>query len=410
MWMGGQVPLGYELKDRKLIAQEKEAKVVRRIFERYVELGCVRKLAVDLKASGIVSKRRVSAAGKKSGGALYSRGALYSILANRLYRGEVAHRGSVYAGEHPALIDRALWERVQEQLSRNRTAKRTGERSTDPSLLASLLYDDQGNRLTPSHCVNAGKRYRYYFSQGLLESSPGQTSAVRRVPAAELERLVIKRYCDFLASSAAVADLAEASDDARARQRLLSSAKELAKTLPKYAAAHARGFLLAVTSKVALAQRGIEIVIAKPSLRSLLLGIKRPDASAVMRAPQEDDLMRLRIEAKLLRCGSEIRLVIPPAAQTAESETDMPLLKAIARAHDWYEELISGKATSLGAIAKGEGVHKRYIGRLLRCAFLAPDIIEAALEGRQPPILTVEKLRSGLPPSWEQQRRLLGFA
>jgi hypothetical protein len=164
MWMGGFVPLGYELQGRKLVVEEKEAEVVRRMYASYLRLGCVRKLAAELKASGVLSKRRQSKSGEISGGVPYSRGALYSILANRLYVGEIFHRGSVYAGEHVGIVDRRIWQRVQDQLAANRSAKRNGTRAAQPSLLAGLIYDGGGNRLTPSHCVNAGKRYRYRFS------------------------------------------------------------------------------------------------------------------------------------------------------------------------------------------------------------------------------------------------------
>ena len=407
MWMGGNVPLGYDLNERKLVILDNEASIVRRIYERYLALGCVRKLAVELKTSGVLSKRRVSATGRKSGGVPYSRGALYSILANRLYLGEVAHRGAVYAGEHPAIVGRALWDRVQRQLAANRTAQRTGARMQEPSLLAGILYDDLGHRMTPSHCVNGGKRFRYYFNQDLLRSESERAGAVRRLPAAELEGLVRARICTFLASSAAVSDLAENATDAMTRKRLLGAGQELARKFARCTTSELRAFLLAVVSRIAVAEGAIKIDLAKPCLRSALLGERKSDSDPTR--ANEDDLLRLEIEAQLRRCGSQVRLVIPPTAQPASTKVDLPLVKAVARAHAWYEELKSGKAASLGAIADRLGIHQRYVGRIIRCAFLAPDIVEAVLEGRQPPLLTVERLRLGVPLAWEEQRRRFGF-
>jgi site-specific DNA recombinase len=409
--MGGAVPLGYRLADRKLLVDAKEAKIVRGIYEAYVRLGCVRKLAAELKALGVLRKRRISKSGRKTGGVPYSRGALYSLLANRLYLGEVAHRGAVYAGEHQAIIERKLWERVQARLASNRAAKRNGARAEEPSLLAGLLFDERGHRLTPSHCVTRGKRYRYYFSQALLGERSEHTSAVRRLPAAELERLVTRRCCTLLASSPAVLEAtSEHEDDARMRATLVTSANELATKLPKCSVSERRDFALAVTAKIVVTERAIEITIAKGLLRLVLLGLRRPDEVASATAPTgAEDVIMLRVDTQLRRCGSEVRLVVPPESAPATHRVDQALVKAIARGRAWYEELMSDRAGSLGEIADRLQLHQRYVGRIIRCAFLAPDIVEAVLEGRQPPTLTVEKLRLGVPLAWEAQRRLFGF-
>jgi site-specific DNA recombinase len=168
MWMGGVVPLGYEIQDRKLVVNAHEAAIVRTIFERYLTLGCVRKLELALKTAGMTSKHRTSRAGRASGGAPYSRGALYKILQNRLYLGEVTHKGAAYAGEHAAIISRELWQQVKGRMQENTMATRTGARAREPSLLAGILFDERTNRMTPSHCTKGGMRYRYYFSQATL--------------------------------------------------------------------------------------------------------------------------------------------------------------------------------------------------------------------------------------------------
>lgn len=159
--MGGKVPVGYDVKERKLIVNSEEADFVRRLFHLYLELGSVLKLKAQLEKATIRSKERTSPSGKKSGGAFYSRGALYGILQNPIYLGEIQHHGKIYPGEHVGIISRDLWEQVQAHLRSDNGGSR-GVRTNCSSLLAGLLHDAEGNRFAPSHTVRNGKRYRYY--------------------------------------------------------------------------------------------------------------------------------------------------------------------------------------------------------------------------------------------------------
>jgi DNA invertase Pin-like site-specific DNA recombinase len=165
MWMGGRVPLGYDLKDRKLTINEEEAGLVREIFKQYTRLGCVRKLKQYLDRQQIRTKVRFDAQGKKTGGKCFSRGALYQVLKNRLYIGQIHHRGMSYDGQHQAIIDQPTWEQVAGTLEANRHSRRTRIRAGSSSLLTGLLFDDQGYRYTPTHANKKGRRYRYYTSQ-----------------------------------------------------------------------------------------------------------------------------------------------------------------------------------------------------------------------------------------------------
>jgi DNA invertase Pin-like site-specific DNA recombinase len=414
MWTGGPVPLGYNLKEHKLVVNQDEAPIVRQIYRRYLELGCVRKLQAELEERGVLSKRRVSRLGRKSGGVPYSRGALYSILQNRLYLGQIAHRGALYAGQHPAIIDETLWQDVQTRLKANTVAKHTGARAAEPSLLAGLLYDDRGNRLIPSHCRKGGRRYRYYFSEATLGTGKG-LGAVRRIPAAELEDLVRRRLSTFLLSSNdLVAQLGQTDDSAFTTKALTTAGQAKGTALPKSAVSDVRAFLLAVSVRVVISQEKITVPVARRSLRAKLLGAPppagmRPRSQADRPQSDEEDAVILTIDAKLSRLGSEIRLILPPEVIAERTKRlDEALIKAIARARSWYEKLLAGDVDSLATIAKQLRVHPRYVGRIFRCAFLAPSIVEAILEGRQPPQLTVEKLRLGAPVLWTDQHKRIG--
>src|SRR6202030_2456038 len=169
MWMGGNVPLGYDVKDRKLIVNEPEASTVRVIFRRYAELGSVALLKAELNRLGIVSKRREGAGGRLAGGQHFSRGALYLMLQNRIYRGEIVHQGTSYPDQHEAILDLELWQIVQDKLAANRQEHSLAVGAEAPSLLADLIVDAGGNRMTPAHATKKAKRYRYYVSASLLD-------------------------------------------------------------------------------------------------------------------------------------------------------------------------------------------------------------------------------------------------
>ena len=174
MWMGGLPPLGYDVADRKLVINQKEAETVCHIFRRSVDLGSVSTLQEELDAVSIVSKRRVDRFGRECGGKSLARGALYLMLQNRIYRGEIVHKQASYPGEHQPIIDQALWETVQGQLAENRVECRTGARAAEPSLLAGLVHDDAGERMTPTHANKKGTRYRYYVRRpSSFPSRPG---------------------------------------------------------------------------------------------------------------------------------------------------------------------------------------------------------------------------------------------
>ncbi len=205
-------------------------------------------------------------------------------------------------------------------------------------------------------------------------------------------------------------------DGAGIRKALAVSGRARAAEFAKKSTAELRAFLLPTVSKITVAEEWIDLVLAKHGLRHTLLGSPKKQGSDVLlpKAParqrNDEDLLHLRIDVRLRRCGSEIRLVIPPdSCGERQSRIDEPLLKAVARGHVWHEKLVSGEIDSLRVIAKKLGVHERYVGRIFRSAFLAPDIVEAILEGRQPPQLTVEKLRLGVPLLWAEQRKAYGF-
>ena len=352
MWMGGVVPLGYEVKERKLHIIPEEAERVRYIFSRYLELGSVYLLQKELAAKGIVTKQRVLKDGRIYGGCNFSRGSMYQMLANRIYLGEITHRGKSYPGEHDGIIDPEMFDRVQASLSGNRVNNRNAVHAMHPSMLAGILWDSKGRRMTPDHAKKNGARYRYYVSS---KDKQRLKLPVVRIPAGEIEKLV----------SRALAQRTEASWDG---------------PLPS------RELVLHHIEKVSVHSDRIEMLFA---------GAEEPFV----------------VHAELIRCGNEVR-IDAPSQEWADARRDASLIKLVVRAHQAKEALNDSANTSIDQAASSMELSKQYFCRLLRLGYLAPDITAAILDGKQPAHINRQFLArlDNLPFDWARQREVLGFA
>ncbi|MDK2741963.1 MAG: recombinase family protein [Nitrospira sp. BO4] len=413
MWMGGPVPLGYALHERQLRVNPEEADRVRLIFQLYLELKCVHRLSVELKHRGICSKVRLHQTGRTSGGNAFFRGALYAILKNRLYRGEIAHRGAIYPGQQAAIVSPELWDAVQALLAANNQAKRTGVYAKDPSLLAGLLFDDRGHRLTPIHTIRRGKRYRYYVSQAVLQKSAQKAGTLCRIPAVEIEQHITQRLETWLATSRDLMEqLALPSDDMATRTALLEGAT-VWKSLSQREPAMVRAWLLATVQRITVHETSVQMFLSRAGLRTVLRrgpALPTPVLSPRRNQEEQDDLITISSSVTLTRCGGGMRLIVPgESGGERRGTSNVGLIKAVARAHVWSERLLSGEVTSLRAIAREHGVTPGYVGRLLRCAFLAPEIVDAILHGHQPLPLTIARLCKNLPLDWTRQVEGMGL-
>jgi site-specific DNA recombinase len=203
MWMGGNVPLGYDASERTLVINPAEAETVRRIFALYGELGCVRRVKEEADRLGLRTKYTRTGNGTERGGKPFSRGHLYTLLSNPIYTGRIAHRGELHPGQQPALIDDESWSAVRDQLAANTSNHRRRAKAAEPSLLAGLLVDARGGeRLTPSHAVKKGRRYRYYVSAALITDAGTDRAQGWWLAAREIEEAVIRILADALTSPA----------------------------------------------------------------------------------------------------------------------------------------------------------------------------------------------------------------
>ena len=403
MWMGGTVPLGYELQERNLVVQPSDADVVQQIFELYLKLGCVSRLKEYLEQQGMHSKKRISRTGRVSGGAVYSRGALYGMLQNRIYLGVITHKGASYPGQHEAIVDRTLWDEVQAQFKANLQAERKRPRTTGQSVLTGLLYDSDGNRFTPSHANKKGRRYRYYISQAAIHGRGKGSRGPVRLPAEEIEALVLSQLKELLESPQRLLDLfSEVPPSPDDVQRLLETTQR-----PGDSSDKTQSLLKSAVARIVVHDEQIEVQINKQALLRELLG-QEMDSGMQPTAEDAADLLILRTDAQLKRCGGEVRFQLPPDSNHAKAHPTPSLIRAVARAHDWVDRILRGELANQRALAEATGLDERYVGRILPLAFLAPDLTEAILEGKHTSHLSLENFRGDVPIDWNEQRVLFG--
>jgi DNA invertase Pin-like site-specific DNA recombinase len=401
MWMGGVVPLGYDLEDRHLVVNPTEAEHVQKIYRLYAELGCVTKLREYLEQAGILSKKRMSRTGRSSGGATYSRGALYLILHNRIYLGQITHKKASYPGQHAAIVDQNMWDQAQARFQSNLQAPRKRPRATEQSLLMGLLYDEQGNRFTPAHASKKGRRYRYYVSQAVIKKSRGNHTGPVRIPASEIEELVLSQLTSLLGSPQRMIDILVGTQASPAD---LHAVTEASRAWGTATSDKIRDLLRSSAKRMVVHNESIEIEINKLVLRQTVLGVGG-DPELLIDNP--DEVILIGTAAQLKRCGGDMRLVLPPDSPGAKPHSVSSLIRAISRAHDWVDRILQGEAVNQRSIAKKTGIDERYISRIISLAFLAPDLTEAILEGRQPTHLSLDACLGNIPDDWNLQRSQL---
>ncbi len=404
MWMGGSVPLGYDLKDKKLVINPQEAEIVRSLFRLYLELGTVKSLLAETKRRGLLTKQRQGRDGRQIGGLPFSRGHLYQLLRNPLYVGEVAHKGQRHPGQQQAILDRETFDAAQKRLASNASDRRSPTNLKSPSLLTGLLYDETGERLCPTHATKQGRRYRYYISKRLMHRE-GSPKDGWRLPARHLEELVIGALKRFLTDGlqvAAALELSRASP--QSQSDLIDRAQRAAHELSIDDPAGCRQVLERLVESITLGSGSLCIQIRKVGLGEILSAETEGDRD---RSEEHYDLT-LPISPR--RRGVEARLLIGDGKTSPPP--DEALVALVRKGHRRWEKLVNGEVGSVQELAKAEGVHASDIGRSLHIAFLAPDIIKAILAGRQPAELTATQLRriGNLPIEWAHQKAMLGFA
>jgi DNA invertase Pin-like site-specific DNA recombinase len=374
LWVGGPLPLGYHMKNGKVAVIEEEAERVRMIYRRYLELGAVNALVRDLRERNIRTKARLLATGATRGGAAFGRGSLFYLLRNRFYIGEVTYKDEILPGEQPAIMERVLFDEVQQRLTDQWTTKCKVRNASD-HLLTGLLFDDAGHRMVPTHATKANLRYRYYVSMPHLhgESKTASVGSVSRVPAADIEDVVVKSLEAYLIAQ---------------------------KEEPAFGAAH-------VSNREAILQHVARIDVWKDRLTIRLRSADEEEISEVA----DDPSLSVPWQKPPSRRAREILLPhgVPKAeVRPTRIERRARVVSAIARGRDWLDEILSGAVTDVEQIASRQKCSARQVNMTISLAFLAPDLVRAAVEGRLPRGIGVERLRDA-PAQWSHQFEALGL-
>jgi site-specific DNA recombinase len=352
-WTGGTVPLGYDAKNKKLVINKAEAETVRYIFKRYLELRSFGKLVKDLDARGIVTKRRDTKVRKYNGGIPFTYGPLAHLLKNRLYIGETGHKDRWFPGEHTGIVDRKTFEQVQHLLG-SKSAGRTAHRTASEALLMGKLFDDRGNRMSPSFSTNNGVRYRFYVSSALLRGRKAEAGSVGRLAAQAIEDAVVQAVRDHLPTD-------EPIDDAQLLHRHLS--------------------------RIDIGKDGLMISLSPPEQ-------DHTDES------NGDPALRIRLPWS--PTSSTQPSLSNPSPPNYREEPDLKAVQAIVRARHWASELANGTYASVDKLAASAKLNSKVVRNELRLAFLAPEILDAILNGK--PGCSLPDLRRIAAISWLSQR------
>ena len=397
IWMGGRIPFGYVVKDRKLVINEEDARHVRHIFERYLHLKSVLALTDEVNRAKIGRSNETDAPE-------WTRGRLYYMLANQIYVGKVRHHDRHFDGDHEAIIDAEQFDEVQKLLTTQAPRRtRSSSNAADLHLLTGILFDETGDRLSPAHASNHGKRFRYYVSARLKTA---RNTEGWRVPAAELEAIVDQQIRQLLGDQARLASWIDAKADTGNIRNILNAA---AARFAKYSADDTRVVISQVVRRITLHPDRIEMQIDTGRLLAWL-DCGEADIGPTGRAAdtrvdaQHSSIVLISTPITIKRRGVETRLVID-SDSSSKREPDAKLGDVIVRANLYLGKLTDGAGRTVAEVADLFGVHAADVSRILPLAFLAPKIVEKILNGTQPADLTIRKLArvSDLPLRWSEQ-------
>jgi len=374
LWVGGPVPLGYATNGKKLVVLPAEAKIVRTIFALYLEVGSIAALAEILERKGIRTKARPLLNGEIRGRIPFGVGTLAHLLRNRFYIGEIDYRGEIHAGEHEAILDRVLFDKVHTKLTQN-AVDRVMRLKGSPALLMGRIFDDVGNRMTPSHSNKRGVRYRYYVSHALIQGRRHQSGTVTRVPAVEIEDLVLQ---------AVTQDLSNRDP----------------KNIPVD-----QNAIVARIDKITVKREAIEIKLleTEPTSTNAVPGKRNSKVSQLANS----NTISIPWTAPAFLAVKGIVHAPDANVPTLTPETRDALLNAIAKARSWIDGITSGQMESFARIATKEKKVERYIRLLAPLAFVAPPIVQSIIDETAPANLTVTELAKSSVHSWRQQHHLL---
>jgi hypothetical protein len=386
LWMGGPVPLGYEVIDRRLVPVPEEAERVRTIMRRYIASRSANELIAQLDAEGIRTKVQRRTSGPHRGGIPFRRGSLFHLLKNPIYRGKIVHKGEVYEGEHEAIVDEDLWNAVQQRLQEKAPPRRRPKNDPQQALLRGFLTDPEGRPMVPTYATKGTRRYAYYETRKDL-ARPDDTPATR-FGQGQLERHLIVQLTALLEDEHALRRISW-EEEGGALRSLFAKAKVTAASLPFDDPR--QSIIRQLIASMQLLDDRTDIRLNAPAL-----GLnKREHLDWCIPLPPRKPFR----EAKL-RIDQD----------SGEGAIDTGLIGLLGEALDARELVLASPDLSINQIAKREGRCRKQLTRLVRLSWLSPNIVDAIVGGRAPSRLTRKRLLdTDLPSSWSAQEQVLGF-
>jgi len=387
LWMGGPVPLGYQVVARKLVPVQEEAERVRTIMRRYLEVRNVPALIEVLRAEGVITKVQQRVSGPHRGGIPFARGSLFHLLKNPVYRGKIIHKGKIYDGEHEAIVDEDLWNAVQAQLKEKAPPRKRPENDRQLALLRGLVTDPHGRPMVPTYGSSKVKRYAYYETRNDL-ARPGDPPGIR------FQRGHLEQHL--------VGHLEELLNDEHGL-RCQSGIEEAGTLRTLFATAHLLALQLREIGKVEAALRSL---VAAVTIRADCMEIiLKTDALGVKSAAS----WAWTVPLPARRPFREARIRIDNETSGGDASTD--LLALVADAMAAQRLVLASPELSLAQLARREGRCRTQLARLLRLSWMSPRIVEAIADGTLPSGLTRRALLiCDMPIDWDEQERQFGFA
>ena len=400
IWMGGPVPLGFDVVERKLIVNESEAEQVRTIMRSYLKAASVPELVDLLGLNGSHTKIQQRKNGGTRGGCAFKRGNLYHLLSNLVYRGMTVHKGEAFDGEHEAIVSEELWNQVQTKLAKQGQGGSSRKVSARTGVLAGLIYDGEGRAMVLTHTQKGNRRFHYYANR--YETLGDSTAS--RVSARDIENIVFDQLSHTLRSGSQMQSmLLEGSYNSEQLHTVISRCSKLATELGAAKFARKKEVVRNILDRIDLHEDRVVISIDNRGL----LNVIRADSSI------QPSLSNLLIERQAIRLrrGKALRLVIPAHSSGDPLQMrDEKLIALLAESRTTMALITANPDKSIPALAAEHGRCRVRMMKVAKLACLDPDIVTAIVEGRQPAKLTPGKLLAvDLPLAWGDQKRILGF-
>lgn len=412
MWMGGNPPMGYDNQDKKLVINPEEAKVVKNLFNIFIETESVTEVARELNKGHYTTKSWATKSGKVMIGRRFNKENVRRILENPIYAGKIKHKDNVYDGLHQAIITEEAWQKVKNILSTNQNNQVFIPKTritVAPLLKGIMICEDCGSRMIPTYTGKKGKRYRYYICSAKVVGN-NDSCVVGRIAASELESVVVKQILNLLKKPEFIVQAISHATNNFDESTITNSFKQIERIWDELFPIEQARIISLLIKEITINPKRLTIKIFRKGLSSLsyeLVGDPKNNHAV------DEETLDVFVPLEIKKRGGTAMVITPKNIRREDSQKcfDEKFIKAIAKAHKWKIMLDEGQASSFVEIAQQEKVTPGYVRKIFDLNFLSPKIIDSILSGTQPRTLKLQDITSvkELPALWQEQVEGLGF-